>query len=80
MKKKVGTILEEDVVRKLKEVSVHERKSISEVIQEALINYFSTGKQQQKARIDAAERLCSRPFNISREELKEILEEDYYDQ
>jgi energy-converting hydrogenase A subunit M len=78
--KKIGTIIDEEIAKRLKEQSIKESRSMSDIIQDALVRYFQTDIKQSSFRRDAVERLCSRPFNISVEELNEIMEEDYYDQ
>lgn len=78
-KEKVGTILDKKVVRLIKERSFREGRTISEIIQDAIIRYDETGPTKLGLKLDAVERFCSKPFNISRSELDEILEEDYYE-
>jgi hypothetical protein len=80
MKAKVGTILEEDVVKKLKERAFQENRSISDVIQEALWSYFHASSSKRDLRVGAVDRLCTRPFHLTKSELNEIIEEDYYEQ
>lgn len=80
MKTKLGTVLEEDVFKELKEVAELEGRTISDIIQDALLRYFHSAPMETSIRLAALERLCSRPFNLSMDELKEIMEEDYYDQ
>lgn len=77
---KIGTILDADVVRQLKERALCEGKTISDVVQEAVISYNRIETAKIEQRKEAAKRLCSSPFNISTEQLKSDLEEDYYDQ
>jgi len=81
MKAKIGTVLEEDVVKKLKEFSVKRGRPINEIIQDAVITYMQGGADRnQQLRLAAVKRLCSRPFSLSRDDWKEIMEEDYYEQ
>lgn len=80
MKTKVGTILEDEVVRQLRQFSAKENRSISEVIEEALRKYFAGGLKPRDQRLLAVEKLCSAPFKLSSEELEEIIDEDYYGQ
>ena len=80
VKVKIGTILEDDVVQKLKERSVRERRPQNEIIQDALNRYLSTSSRQKDLRKAALAQFCSRPFKISAKEWREIMEEDYYDQ
>jgi hypothetical protein len=81
MKTKIGTIMEEDVVERLREFSVRRGRSISDVIQDAVITYMQGGGDRKKElHLAALKRLCSKPFNLSPEAWKEIMEEDYYEQ
>ncbi len=80
MKTKVGTVLEEEVVQRLREQSAKEGRSMNEIIYDALVHYFQKGQKQREMRRAAVERLCSRPFQLSTQELNEILEEDYFEQ
>lgn len=80
MKTKIGTILDEEIVQTLKERSTKEKRSISEIIQDALVNYFRGGKRKRELRVQAVERFCSNPFKLSPEDWKEIMELDVYDQ
>lgn len=80
MKTKVGTILEEEVVQQLKERSVKEKRPISEIIQDALLHYLNAGPKKLELRKMALNNLCSRPFDLTRHELDEIMAEDYYEQ
>ncbi len=78
-KEKLGTILDKNVVRLIKERSYREGRTISEIIQDAIIRYDETGPTKLGLKLDAVKRFCSKPFNVSRFELDEILEEDYFE-
>jgi hypothetical protein len=81
VKVKIGTILEDDVVQKLKEMAVRERRPISEIIQEAVVSHMQTGGSRKKElRLAAFKRFCSASFNLSRKDWEEIMDEDYYEQ
>jgi hypothetical protein len=80
MKTKIGTILEDDVIQKLKERAIKEKRPISEIIQEAISRYLTGGSEQREIRKSAVEHFCTRPFNLSANEVREIAEEDYYNQ
>jgi hypothetical protein len=79
-KEKIGTILDKDVAHYLREKSAKEGRAISDVIQEAVLHYNSAEADEIRAHEEAVNRLCSRPFNLTRQEIDEILEGDYYDQ
>ncbi len=80
MKTKIGTILDDQVVYKLKKRAVREKRPINEIIQEALIGYLEKGPKDMTAREKALKRLCVKSLPITRQELDEIITEDYYDQ
>ncbi|MGH7494346.1 MAG: hypothetical protein ACREOO_18395 [bacterium] len=75
MKTKIGTLIEEDIVRMLKERAARDNRSISDVIQDALLHYFQMGTKRRDIRLAAVERLCSRPFDLTSHELQEIMDE-----
>lgn len=79
MKQKVGTLLEEDVLRRAKRRAADEGRPLSDVIQDALESYLS-GRAKEPARRDAAyEFFCERPMKLTSVQLKAVLEEDAWD-
>jgi predicted transcriptional regulator len=80
MKTKIGTILEDDVIQKLKERAMKEKRPISEIIQEAVSRYLAGGSENREIRKSAVGHFCSRPFKLSASEVREIVEEDYFNQ
>ena len=79
-KLKVGTVLDEQIYQQLKERAVKEGRTISAVVSAALLAYYTTPVIDFKARREAVRRFCSTPFKLTREELEEIMELDFYDQ
>jgi hypothetical protein len=73
-------VLEDEVFKELKTKADKEGRAISEIIQDALLRYFHASPKEASVRLSAVDKLCSRPFNLSPQELAEILEEDYYEQ
>jgi predicted transcriptional regulator len=80
MKQKVGTILDEEILRRLKEEAVRERRSMNAIVEEALASYFAGKSRDVSLRLSSVERLCSRPFHLSLRRLAALLEEDGFDQ
>lgn len=79
MKLKIGTQLEEDVVRRAKRRAADENRPFSDLIQDALERYLSHGAPEPAKR-DAAYRLyCERPMRLAPEQLKAVLELDAWD-
>ncbi len=79
MKQKVGTLLEEDVLRRAKRRAVDEGRPLSDVIQDALESYLSI-RAIEPAKRDAAYQLfCDRPMKLTSAQFKAVLEEDAWD-
>jgi hypothetical protein len=79
MKIKIGTVLEEDLVKRLKERSGREGRPLSEVLQDALAKYLNDGTRAHSLRIESVKRFCTKPFNIDKTGIDQILEEDYFE-
>ncbi|MBI2417019.1 MAG: hypothetical protein HYV28_03815 [Ignavibacteriales bacterium] len=76
-KEKLGTILDTEIVRMIKERALKEGRSISDIIQEAVLNCNILDQTTSAIRVQAAKRYCSSPMKISRNDLDELLNEDY---
>jgi metal-responsive CopG/Arc/MetJ family transcriptional regulator len=80
VKAKIGAAIEENIMRDLKDYSARKGRSMSDVIQDALMKYLHGAEKNQDLRMAALKRLCSRPFDLTSQQWDEIMEEDYYDQ
>jgi hypothetical protein len=79
MKQKVGTLLEEDVLRRAKRRAADEGRPLSDVIQDALESYLSS-RAVEPAKRDAAYQLfCDRPMKLTSAQFRAVLEEDAWD-
>lgn len=78
MKTKIGTVLEEDILKELKERAAKDGRAISDVIQDALMRYFYATPKETTIRLQTLERLCSRPFRLTPQELGKILDENSF--
>lgn len=78
-KEKVGTVLDKDLLRRVKERSAREGRTISDIIQDALIKYNDTDSTKSELRRAAVTRFCSRPFNLNTREINDLLNEDIYE-
>jgi hypothetical protein len=75
MKKKIGTVVESDVLVEAKERAAREGRALADVIQDALINYL----HEEVARGDAlraCDKFCSHGSALGRHEIDELLQED----
>jgi hypothetical protein len=79
MKQKVGTLIEKDIMRLAKRRAAEEGRPLSDLIQDALVQYLSTGAASAKEREVAYHRFCERPLKISPEQFRQVLEEDAWD-
>jgi predicted DNA-binding protein len=79
-KVKIGTILDEEVLQRLKERSAREGRPINALIEEAIRKYEQEEAMAKELRLHAVEQLFSIRFNISDEDWKSIMEEDFYEQ
>lgn len=79
MKRKVGTLLEEGVLRKAKRRAVDEGRPLSDLIQEAIETYLSTGSVDPAKRDGAYHLFCDQPLKLTEAQFRAVLEEDAWD-
>ena len=79
MKQKVGTQLEEDVLRRAKRRAADERGPLSDLIQDALEKYLSEGVPEPARREAAFKLFCERPIKLAPEQFKAVLEHHSWD-
>lgn len=79
MKQKVGTLLEEDVLRRAKRRAADEGRPLSDVIQDALESYLSKQSVEPAKRDAAYQLFCDRPMRLTTAQFKAVLEEDAWD-
>ena len=76
MKKKIGTLLDEDLILRAKQVAVSERQALSKLLENALKMYLeSIEKKKRPGRKDVAETTRG-AMSISPVALKAIMEEE----
>ena len=64
MKVNLGTLIEEEVIGLAKRRAAEEGRSLSDMIQEALIQYLSAGAVNPKERALAYQLFCERPLKL----------------
>ena len=75
MKKKIGTVLEEDVLGEAKARAAHEHRALSELFQEALVVFL----HGEGPRVDAERScrlFCSHRSRLDLSEINGLLDED----
>lgn len=75
MKKKIGTVLEEDILGEAKARAAHERRALSELFQEALV-VFLHGEGPRADAERSCRLFCSHRSRLDLGEINELLEED----
>ena len=79
MKQKIGTLIDEEVIKLAKRRAIEEGRPLNDVIQDALISYLNRGVSDPHER-DAAYRLfCERPIRLSPAQFEQVLEEDAWE-
>ncbi len=73
MKKRVAILIKEEVIRRAKRRAAEEGKTLSNVIQDALVSYLSDKVPGPQKRENAYQLFCGQPMRISREQLKKKL-------
>jgi hypothetical protein len=79
MKQKIGTLIEEDIMRLAKRRAAEEGRPLSDLIQDALVQYLSPDAASAKERESAYHLFCERPLKLSPEQFRQVLEEDAWD-
>jgi hypothetical protein len=79
MKRKVGTLIEEDVIKLAKRRAVEENRPLSDLIQDALVSYLGNKVSDPRIREAAYRTFCEQPIRLSRDQFEELLKEDAWD-
>jgi len=80
MKQKIGTVIEEDIMKLAKRRAAEEGRSLSDLIQDALVNYLNAGAASSKERDVAYHVFWERPLKLVLEQFRQVLDEDVWDQ
>jgi len=76
MKQKIGTVLEQSVLKRAKLRAAEQGRPLSDVFQEALERYLSEGLPEPARRDAAYQLFCERPMQLARAHMKAVLEDD----
>jgi hypothetical protein len=79
MKRKIGTVIEEDIMRLAKRKAAEEGRALSALIQDALVQYLRKQAATSKQRKMAFHLFCERPMKIPAEQFRYMVEEDMPD-
>ena len=78
MKQKIGTRIEEHVLRLAKRRAAEEGRSLSDLIEDALVQYLRKDAATPAERKMAYHLFCERRMKIPPEELRHVFEEDIW--
>lgn len=79
MKQKIGTQIEEEIMKLAKRKAAEEGRSISDLIQDALVQYLRKDLASPNDRRMAYHLFCERPMKLTPEQLRHMLEEDMWE-
>jgi hypothetical protein len=79
MKKKIGTVMDGDLMRLAKRRASEQGVPLSDLIQVALENYLNGAAREPKERLEACRRFCSRPIRLNARQVTMILEADAWE-
>lgn len=79
MKRKLVTVLEENLIKELKKRAVEENRSLAEVIEDALVRYLHGSPGKNEA-LEAWQRLNGAPIHVTDEDFQAVLELDLWKQ
>jgi metal-responsive CopG/Arc/MetJ family transcriptional regulator len=76
MTRKIIISLEEDLVRLSRRRAREEGRPLSDLVQDAIMQYLDNKVQERDKRLEAYRTFCERPIRISREDFKTLLKEN----
>jgi len=76
MKKKIGTVLNEDLIFRAKQVALSERQALSQLLENALEMYLESVEKKKHAGRNKVSETTRGAMKISPANLKAIMEED----
>jgi len=72
VKRKVGILLEEGVLKLAKHRALEEGRPLSDVIQESIVHYLNNRVSDPKKKERAYQIFCERPMRISKQQFKDV--------
>lgn len=78
MKQKIGTIIEEEILKLAKHQALEERRPLSDVIQEAIVSYLHSAVPNANRREKAYKVFCEQPMRLGKKQFKQLLKEDVW--
>ena len=79
MKQKIGTVLEDEIVRRAKRRAAEEGRPLADLIQDALESYLTSKSLEPSQRESALRLFFEQPLRLAPEQFRTVLEEDAWD-
>ena len=77
MKQKIGTVIETDILRRVRRRAADEERPLSDLIQDTLDRYLTAKMPAPDRRREAACRsFCEQPMRVSPDQFRQILHAD----
>jgi hypothetical protein len=76
MKRRIGIVIEQDTMRLAKRKAAEERRPVSDLIEDALVQYLRKNLPTLEERQIAFHLFCERPMTIPASQLRYVLDED----
>jgi predicted transcriptional regulator len=80
MKRKIGTVVDDNLYRDVKTLAAQERRRISDVMQIALNDYVQRTKRKNPLKSGLTRFLEAPDFNLTNEQFRESMELDVFEQ
>jgi predicted transcriptional regulator len=80
MKRKIGTVVDDNLYRDVKTLAAQERRRISDVMQIALNDYVQRTKRKNPLRSGLTRFLEAPDFSLTNEQFRESMELDVFEQ
>ena len=78
MKKRISSSIEEEVISEANQRAAQEGRSLSALIQDALVSYLREKVPDPRKREEAYQLFCEQPMRLSRRQFYEILKEENF--
>jgi hypothetical protein len=79
MKKKLGTIIDESLLRQMKRRAAEESRPLASLIEEAVSAYLAESPKPSEQRLAAYRVFCEQPIGLTDRQFQHVLESDPWD-
>ena len=76
MKQKVGTLIDEELLKQVKRAAAEDGKRLCDLFAEALTGYLADRAPEPRRALQAYRRFCANPIGARKDDLREILCDD----